>query len=85
VAEDGAVTRITSPTLFGFTLRSCSAETLAHARHQADVIDAGFWELTLDAAQRGVGGDDSWGANVLAPYRISPGAGNAVFAFSKKV
>lgn len=85
VAEDGAVMRIASPELFGFTLRSCSAETLAKATHQSEIIDEGFWELVLDAMQRGVGGDDSWGRNVLAHYRIPPGAGSAVFSFSKNV
>ena len=83
VAEDGSVTRISAPRLFGFTLRCYSTEHLARAHHQEEIVDEGFWELILDAAQRGVGGDDSWGKDVLPPYRLVPGKGTAVFSFTK--
>lgn len=72
-AADGARLRITSPFLFGFTLRPYSSKTLAAAAHACDLAPEPVWELTLDYAQRGVGGDDSWGSDVHDEYRLLPG------------
>jgi beta-galactosidase len=40
------------------------------SRHPPDVEKRGFVCLTLDAAQMGVGGDDSWGARVHPQYTL---------------
>ena len=84
VSADGAVTRITSPVLFGFTLRRYSPKMLASARHTADLRPGGDWFLHLDVMQRGVGGDDSWSRNVHPEYRIKfPSSGEAEFLFER--
>ncbi len=68
----GKIIRITSPALFGFTLRPYRSDTLAAARHTFELVPETVWELTLDHAQRGVGGDDSWGCDVHDEYRLIP-------------
>ncbi len=40
------------------------------AKHPADIIRRDFICLTLDLAQMGVGGDDSWGAPVHPQYMV---------------
>ena len=44
---------------------------LACALHQEDLPTPAYTYLDIAAARYGVGGDDSWGAPVLAQYRLS--------------
>ena len=72
IAPDGSRRRISSPRLFSFTLRPYTHEALCAARHDADIVpDPDAYELILDAAQRGVGGDNSWGLPVLPRYTLA--------------
>ena len=73
-AVDGAVVRIRGERPFGFCLRPYGSGELTAARHATDLPPlAGppqCWELTLDAAMRGVGGDNSWSERPMACYRL---------------
>lgn len=80
-AADGSCIEISADAPFGFCLRPYLSEQLAEATH-ADELPAPdeppqLWELTLDAAMRGVGGDNSWGAQPEDAYRLVPGAPGA--------
>jgi len=39
-------------------------------RHTFDLVERDFVSLNLDLGQMGVGGDNSWGAEPLDPYRL---------------
>ena len=54
------VTAVNAP--FGFNAWPYSQETLDKAKHQWDLKEADEITVNIDAAQMGVGGDDSWGA-----------------------
>ncbi len=41
-------------------------------RHAIDIVPRPLTEVTLDLRQRGVGGDNSWGATPYEPYRLLP-------------
>jgi len=47
----------------------CTQEALEAARHLNDLPVRDFVTWNHDLVQRGVGGDNSWGAQPLAPYR----------------
>ncbi len=47
-----------------------SQATLANALHQQELPEPAYTFLDIASARCGVGGDDSWGAPVLAPYRL---------------
>lgn len=68
----GGTFTITAPTLFSFTARPYPEHELLQWGHACDRTDRDPWELILDFAQRGVGGNDSWGADVDVRYRILP-------------
>ena len=78
---DGRRLTVVSPELFGFTLRPYSSAALETAAHAAELLPDGTFELILDYAQRGVGGDDSWGCDVHAEYRLLCSELSAVFDF----
>lgn len=42
-------------------------------RHTKDIVNKNLIEICIDYKQRGVGGDDSWGATPLQQYRMFPG------------
>jgi beta-galactosidase len=69
--------------LFEFSALPCWPEDLTlpsrGTGHPFDVINRDFTCLTLDKAQMGVGGDDSWGARVHPEYTIPARA--CTFAF----
>lgn len=44
--------------------------TVKKNRHPSDLVKRGFTSLHIDLIQRGVGGDDSWGAQPHEPYRL---------------
>ncbi len=50
-----------------------SQRDLAAARHDYELPRRDFITVNLDHRQMGVGGDNSWGAPVNAPYRIKAG------------
>jgi len=68
----GCQLTLTAPTLFSFTARPYPEQELLQWRHACDRTDGDVWELILDFAQRGVGGNDSWGADVATRCRIAP-------------
>lgn len=41
--------------------------------HTKDIHSKDMVEICIDYRQRGVGGDDSWGAKPMEPYRLFPG------------
>lgn len=51
-----------------------STEAIEAAKHPHEIETDGTTHLHLDRAQRGVGGDNSWGRPPLDPYRIEPEA-----------
>lgn len=85
-AADGAVVRIRGERPFGFCLRPYGSDELAAARHATDLPPlAGpprCWELTLDAAMRGAGGDNSWSERPMACYRLSARRGRFCWRLS---
>ena len=59
--DDGARVRITAMNApFGFNAWPYSQLSLERAKHQWDLEDEGEITVNIDAAQMGVGGDDSW-------------------------
>ena len=56
---------------FEWNVHPWTMEALDAARHEEELpADDGVLRVMIDAAMRGVGGDDSWGAPVHAPYRL---------------
>ncbi len=45
--------------------------TVKKNRHPSDLVKRPFTSLHIDLIQRGVGGDNSWGAQPHAPYRLT--------------
>ncbi len=82
VDEDGAGLEFTSPAPFSFSVLPYTAEDLTlpsrGAKHSVEIAPRDAACVTLDAAQMGVGGDDSWGARVHPQYTLPAGA----YAFS---
>ena len=56
---------------FGFSCLPYTAEELENALHQEELPPARRTVVCICGAVRGVGGIDSWGADVEEPYRIS--------------
>ena len=55
---------------FCSSLTPYSDTTLENTLHSSELTESDTLYLHLDAAQMGVGGDDSWGATVLHKYRL---------------
>jgi beta-galactosidase len=72
--KDGAGLLITGGTLFEFSALPYWPEDLTlesrGSKHPVDILKRDFTCLTLDLAQMGVGGDDSWGARVHQEYTV---------------
>ncbi len=62
--------RVTGPAQFEFTARPYSMEDLAAATHNYQLPRRDFNEILLDHKQMGVGGDNSWGAQVHDEYSV---------------
>ncbi len=77
----GETILISGGSLFQFTLLPYSHTELASAKHPDELPISSASELTLDCVQRGVGGDNSWGADVHDAYRIFGRSGEGVFYF----
>lgn len=63
---------------FDFTARNYPLEDLdvpnsLGNRHSTDIVDKEMTEICIDYRQRGVGGDNSWGAKPHMQYRLFPG------------
>ncbi len=71
---DGVGLLIAGQPLLGFSALPYWPEDLTlekrGAKHPADIDERDFVCLALDAAQMGVGGDDSWGARVHPEYTL---------------
>jgi beta-galactosidase len=71
---DGWGLLVTGSPLFEFSAHPAWPEDLTlesrGAKHPPEIEQRGFICLTLDAAQMGVGGDDSWGARVHPQYTL---------------
>jgi beta-galactosidase len=72
-AGEATCLRVTSNTLFSFTLHPYSQGQLEAATHAPDLPADGIWHLYVDHAQMGVGGDNSWGARVHPEFCIPAG------------
>jgi hypothetical protein len=70
---DGRGLRIDAETSLGFGAGYYSQEALDRAGHYYEMAADDFIHLTLDARQRGVGGDMPGAACLHAPYRMKPG------------
>jgi len=71
--EDGAGILFEAGTAFGFSALNYSQEALDKARHQGELWDDGCLHLSIDAFQRGVGGDLPGCACLHEPYKMPPG------------
>jgi hypothetical protein len=84
-SEDGSVVRIAGEKPFGFCLRPYASHELASASHFTDLPPFSkrpeCWELTLDSAHRGVGGDNSWNAQPMDKYRLKSASGSFRWSF----
>ena len=84
-SEDGSMVRIGGERPFGFCLRPYTSHELASASHFTDLPPFSkrpeCWELTLDSAHRGVGGDNSWNAQPMEKYRLMPASGSFKWVF----
>ncbi len=69
---DGYGLLVSGDPLFEFSVLPYWPEDLTlgerGAKHPPDVLKRDYTCLTIDYAQMGVGGDDSWGARVHSPY-----------------
>ncbi|MBK0381855.1 DUF4981 domain-containing protein [Pedobacter sp. SD-b] len=54
-----------------------------HQRHTIDVVPQNFVEVNVDFKQRGVAGDNSWGALPMDQYRLLKGNYNYKFSIEK--
>ena len=78
-AADGARVRIVGERPFAFALRPYTSQALASAHYHVELPPYSgrpdCWELTLDAAVAGVGGDNSWGAAPIDAFRLMDATG----------
>ena len=58
---------------FGFNVWPWSQDELERAKHVEDLVEHGVLTVNIDAAQMGVGGDNSWGARPHDEHLIKPG------------
>jgi hypothetical protein len=87
-SEDGSIVRIGGEKPFGFCLRPYTSHELASASHFTDLPPFSkrpeCWELTLDSAHRGVGGDNSWSAQPMEKYRLKSASGSFRWVFQNE-
>jgi beta-galactosidase len=58
---------------FGFNVWPYPQTALEGVSHQWGIKESGELTVNIDAAQMGVGGDNSWGARPLKPYMLGEG------------
>ena len=66
----GAGIRFTADTVLQFTAHDYTDEDLENAKHDHEIVHRDFIELQLDHQQMGIGGDNSWGAEVHEEYWV---------------
>ena len=64
---------------FGFNVWPYPQSALESAAHQWEIKEADELTVNIDAAQMGVGGDDSWGARPHEAYMLGAGTYRLVF------
>ncbi|MDO3382436.1 glycoside hydrolase family 2 TIM barrel-domain containing protein [Gilvimarinus algae] len=74
---DGVGLEVIGEPQFDFTAHHNTVEDFDYPkvganRHASDITPRPLTELNLDLRQRGVGGDNSWGATPYEPYRLLP-------------
>lgn len=77
--NQGIGIKITAADHFGFSAHHQYNEDFDEGeakrnRHTTDISKRDFVNINIDKVQMGVGGDNSWGAMPLVPYRIPPKA-----------
>lgn len=77
--NQGKGIKITAADHFGFSAHHQYNEDFDEGeakrnRHTTDISKRDFVNINIDKVQMGVGGDNSWGAMPLVPYRIPPKA-----------
>ncbi len=72
---DGRGLRVTSDAPFAFSALPWTCHELEAARSAAQLPPPDKTVLSLFGATRGVGGDDTWGADVHRPYRVDASRG----------
>lgn len=70
-AADAALELVMEDKPFAFSVLPHSAQELEAADHREDLGRSCHTHLCVYAAMRGVGGIDSWGTDVEAPYHVS--------------
>ena len=68
---DGGLTLDMSGTPLAFSALPCTPWQLEQAAHREELPDPVRTVVTVCGAMRGVGGIDSWGSDVEAPFRVS--------------
>ena len=58
---------------FGFNVWPWSQDELERATHVEDLVEHGVLTVNIDAAQMGVGGDNSWGRRPHDEHLVKPG------------
>ena len=73
------ITAVNAP--FGFNAWPYSQMSLERAHHQWELESEGAVTVNIDAAQMGVGGDNSWGARPHKEHMLGPGTYTLSFIF----
>jgi beta-galactosidase len=62
--------RFTADTVLQFIAHDYTDEDIEHALHEHEIERRDFIEIQLDHQQMGIGGDNSWGAEVHERYWV---------------
>ncbi len=62
--------RFTADTVLQFIAHDYTDEDMENAQHDHEIVRRDFIELQLDHQQMGIGGDNSWGAEVHEEYWV---------------
>jgi len=65
------VDAVTRAAAFDWSVWPYTQEAIERAMHPFEIARSGNRTVNLDAAQSGVGGDDSWGARPLEHYQLN--------------
>ena len=81
IGDGVRITAVNAP--FGFNAWPYSQLSLESARHQWELEAEEVITVNIDAAQMGVGGDDSWGARPHAKYMLGAGTYTLSFIYER--
>ena len=62
--------RFTADTVLQFIAHDYTDEDIENARHEHEITRRDFIQIQLDHQQMGIGGDNSWGAEVHEKYWV---------------